>query len=285
MDSSVEKAVFNSCFVVLFSHHMQAVAGRALENFKSHMRVVFAFIVREMATRYGRSPGGYLWAILEPVAYVGMMSVLFGALARAPALGTSFPLFFATGYIAYSMYNGMAGYLSSSVSANKNLLQYPLVAPIDPFVGRAILQGLTSIVVATVILRVAWLTEPHPPAIGWAALIEATGFAWILASGIALTNIVLFQHFKIYEKIFAIVTRPLFLLSGVFYVPEQMPHPLREVLLWNPITQCIVLFREGFYGPTTTDGLDMNYLFWCVLGTAFVGMLTFTMWPIGRIRD
>jgi capsular polysaccharide transport system permease protein len=251
---------------------------------KSHMRVVFAFIVREIATRYGRSPGGYLWAVVEPVAYVGMMSLLFGALARTPALGTSFPLFFATGYIGYSMYNGMAGYLSSSLSANKNLLQYPLVAPIDPFVGRAILQGLTSVVVAAVILWVAWLTEPHPSEINWAALIEATGLAWLLAAGVALTNIVLFERFKLYEKIFAIVTRPLFLLSGVFYVPEQMPHPFQEVLLANPITQCIVLFREGFYGATVTDGFDMSYLFWCVLATLFVGMFTFTMWPVGRLR-
>jgi capsular polysaccharide transport system permease protein len=248
------------------------------------MRVVFAFIIREIASRYGRSPGGYLWAVVEPIAYVGMMSLLFGALARAPALGTSFPLFFATGFIAYSMYNGMVGYLSSSISANKNLLQYPLVAPIDPFVGRAILQGLTSVVVAAVILWGAWLTEPHSPALNWAALIEATAFAWALAAGVALTNIVLFERFKLYEKIFGIVTRPLFLLSGVFYVPNQMPHPFQEVLLANPITQIIVLFREGFYGANVTDGFDMNYLFWCVLVTAFTGMFTFTMWPVGRLR-
>jgi capsular polysaccharide transport system permease protein len=249
-----------------------------------HLRVVFAFIVREMASRYGRSPGGYLWAVVEPVAYVGMMSLLFGSLGRMPALGTSFPLFFATGYIGYNMYNGMVGYLSSAIGSNKSLLQYPLVAPIDPFIGRGILQAATSVVVAIVILWVADLTEPHPHEIKWSALIEATALAWALAAGVALTNVVLFERFKLYEKIFGIITKPLFLLSGVFYVPSQMPHPFKEILLANPITQIIILFREGFYGASVLDGFDMLYLFWWVLPLTFLGLFTFTMWPVGRLR-
>jgi capsular polysaccharide transport system permease protein len=32
------------------------------------MRTIVALIMREMATSYGRSPGGYIWAIAEPVA-------------------------------------------------------------------------------------------------------------------------------------------------------------------------------------------------------------------------
>ena len=30
-------------------------------------RTISALIMREMQTTYGRSPGGYLWAVLEPV--------------------------------------------------------------------------------------------------------------------------------------------------------------------------------------------------------------------------
>ncbi|MDJ0823602.1 MAG: sugar ABC transporter permease, partial [Paracoccaceae bacterium] len=29
-------------------------------------RAVMALMLREMSTSFGRSPGGYLWAILEP---------------------------------------------------------------------------------------------------------------------------------------------------------------------------------------------------------------------------
>ncbi len=61
-------------------------------------------IVREMSTRFGSKPGGYIWALLEPVGYIAMMTVIFGAIAHTPALGTNFILFFATGYLGYQLY-------------------------------------------------------------------------------------------------------------------------------------------------------------------------------------
>lgn len=250
----------------------------------SHLRIVSAFIVREIATRYGRSPGGYIWAFVEPIAYIAMMSVISLAFARLPALGESFPLFFATGYVAYSMYGGMAGYLSSAITANKNLLQYPNVASIDPVIGRAILQSITSILVAIVVLWAARSLERHSHQMLWSVIFEAIISAWMLAGGIALTNIVLFTRFPLYEKVFYIITRPLFMLSGVFFVPSQMPHPFKEILLSNPLAQVVILFREGFYGATVADGADLSYLFWCSSVLLFFGLTIFTIWPVGRLR-
>lgn len=101
--------------------------GTLLNYLITHIRIVSAFVIREIATRYGRSPGGYVWALLEPVAFIGLMSVLIGSIGRMPALGTSFTLFYATGYLAFSMYKGMEGYLVSAVSGNKALMSYPKV--------------------------------------------------------------------------------------------------------------------------------------------------------------
>jgi len=256
-----------------------------LDHFKSHIRIVSAFLLREVATRYGRSPGGYLWAFLEPIAYVSVMSVIFGAFARLPALGESFPLFFATGFLAYNMYSGMASYLTSSVSANKGLLQYPTVSPIDPIVARGVLQAITSLLVAFVILWVTRHGEKHPHSLLWGDIIEAMVAAWALATGVALGNIVLFERFPLYEKLFGIIMRPLFVLSGVFYVPRQMPHPFREFLLANPVTHVVILFREGFYGADIMDGMDFSYLFWFSLILLSSGLFIFTVWPVARRQN
>lgn len=223
-----------------------------------------------------------MWAFLEPIAYVAIMSVIFSAFARLPALGETFPLFFATGFIAYNMYSGMVSYLTSAVSANKGLLQYPIVSPIDPIVARGILQAVTSLLVAFVILWITRLGEKHPHSLLWGDLVEATVFAWILATGVALGNVVLFERFPLYDKLFGIIMRPLFMLSGVFYVPSQMPHPFREFLLANPVTQVVILFREGFYGADIMDGMDLPYLVWFSLILLFVGLFIFTVWPVAR---
>lgn len=72
------------------------------------------------------------------------------------------------------------------------------------------------------------------------------------------------------------------MLSGVFYIPGQLPHPFREVLLANPVTHIIILFREGFYGASVMDGLDLGYLFWFSLIVLFAGLFVFTTWPTAR---
>ena len=40
-----------------------------------------------MGTTYGRSPGGYLWAILEPVAGIALLSTMIGAVVLANRRG------------------------------------------------------------------------------------------------------------------------------------------------------------------------------------------------------
>ena len=87
-----------------------------------HTRIVSALLVREMASRFGNKPGGYLWAFMEPAGYVMLMTVVFGAITHTPAVGNSFALFFATGYIGYLFYHGTLGYISGALSGNKALL-------------------------------------------------------------------------------------------------------------------------------------------------------------------
>ncbi|SMF66043.1 capsular polysaccharide transport system permease protein [Xaviernesmea oryzae] len=252
---------------------------------KLHTRIVSAFIIREIASRYGRSPGGYLWAFLQPIAFIVLMSLIMGSLGRMPALGESFPLFYATGFLSFNLYKGMETYLASAVRANKPLMSYPTVAPIDAVAGRFILEGATSLIVSIVILGGAMVFVRHPVQLQWTHIFEAIALAWTLALGVALMNIVLFFRFPLYEKAFGIVMRPLFLLSGVFYVPGEMPHPAREFLLDNPVTHLIMLFRWGFYGDRAAQGLDIWFLSEFTLGTLFVGMCIFTFWPVGRERE
>ncbi|MEE4238445.1 MAG: ABC transporter permease, partial [Anderseniella sp.] len=80
-----------------------------------HGRVLFALVMREMATRYGRNAGGYIWAVLEPVGTLAILSLVFSAIARKPALGDNFPIFFATGYMAFHFYMDISRAVSASV--------------------------------------------------------------------------------------------------------------------------------------------------------------------------
>ncbi|MCA1494661.1 ABC transporter permease [Ensifer sp. NBAIM29] len=251
---------------------------------EQHLRVTAALIVREMSTRYGSKPGGYLWAVFDPVAHVAMMTIIFQAIARMPALGLSFPLFFASGYLAFTFYQRMSSFMAGTMKANKALFSYPIVSPFDAIVSRFILQLMTDALVAMLILfliiEIGGVSQP----MNYAGMIEAAGAAAVLGLGIGTINIVMFARSALYEQIFGIINRPLFMISGVFFLPENLPEPFRDVILYNPLVHIIMWFRSSIYPEYRADGLDKGYVLEVAL-VCFVLGLTLLTASMRQIRE
>ncbi len=243
---------------------------------KQHIRVSAALIIRETSARYGRKPGGYVWALLDPLAHVAMMTFLFQAIARAPALGTDFALFFATGYLPFAAYQGMSTYMAGAVKANKNLFSYPVVAPVDAIVARYILQLLTSVLVAIIIFAICTPEASHLNSMNPGVLVASFVLATLFGLGVGLINIPMFNNYPLYEQIFTLINRPMFLISSVLFLPDSLPRPFQQVLMWNPLVHVIMWFRTGIYPEYRAGGLDLAYVGISAAGIVMVGFFLFT---------
>ena len=95
------------------------------------IRTIFALMLREMITTYGRSPGGYLWAVLEPAAGIALLSLVFSVGFRSPALGVSFAMFYATGMVPFVFFNDINLKVSRALLFSKPLMAYPTVTFVD----------------------------------------------------------------------------------------------------------------------------------------------------------
>ncbi|MES0809968.1 ABC transporter permease [Roseibium sp. SCPC15] len=226
---------------------------------KRQVNIVLALVIREMTTRYGNKIGGYMWAVLDPVLTIAILTSVFSAIAHTPPLGRSFTLFFATGYAAFYMYRSTADQVCLSVQVNRALLNYPVVKPYDAIVARAFLQVVTLFVVNLMLFCGLWLMVPFQ-SVDLKPILLASLIAIALGAGVGIANIVWFHLSSTYQQIWGIVNRPAFLVSGVFFLPETIPPPFREVLLWNPLVHIIALFRMGFYPTYRASFLDMPYI-------------------------
>lgn len=242
-----------------------------------HIRVTAALMVREMSTRYGGKPGGYLWALLDPVAHVAFMTLLFQVIARAPALGTSFPLFFASGYLPFSFYQSMQGFIAGTINANRALLNYPVVSPFDAVISRYVVQAMTSLLISVLVFTFVISKDQLSLHIDPAMITGACLAASMLGLGVGLTNAALFARSKLYEQIYGVVARPMFLISGVFFLPDSLPHPYSTYLLWNPLVHVVMWFRTGVYREYRAHSLDVTYVLEVVAVFLFVGLLLFTV--------
>jgi capsular polysaccharide transport system permease protein len=131
------------------------------------LRAIVALMLREMSTRFGRTPGGYVWAILEPIGALIVLAVVFSILLRVPSLGNSFLLFYASGYLPYTVYATVAASVQTAIMFSKPLLMYPAVSWLDAILARFVLNFLTGVVIFIIvfvgILQFTEATATLPP--------------------------------------------------------------------------------------------------------------------------
>jgi capsular polysaccharide transport system permease protein len=100
---------------------------------------------------------------------------------------------------------------------------------------------------------------------------EAFALIWLLGVGIGSINAVLGVIVKSWSTIYSMVTRPLYLLSGVFFMVERMPPPFGTYLGYNPVLHAIELCRSGFYPSYGQYTISVSYLALWSFGSIAVG--------------
>lgn len=213
------------------------------------MRVLAALAIRETTARFGRSWGGYLWALAEPVGGIAILAFAFSFVVARPPLGDSFIFFYATGIVPFLMYAAVAQGAMNAISANRNLMAYPAVTALDAILARGALDTLTHTAVAAIVFGalLASIGAPQTPAPAAVAL--ALALAAALGLGVGTLNAVLIGFFPAWRQVWSVINRPLFIASGVLFNLASLPAELRAILWFNPVAHVIAIFRTGFYGP------------------------------------
>ena len=237
------------------------------------MRVIAALLLREMSTRYGKTPGGYIWSIVEPLAAIMVLSVGFALILRTPPLGTSFLLFYASGYVFYSMFNTVSAMVGRSISFSKPLLQYPAVTWVDAVLARFLLNSLTSALVGLILISGILMVSETQAVLDMVPILTTGVLTMLLGLGVGVLNCALSGLFPLWEVIWSVITRPLFLASGVFYLYEDMPQLAREILWYNPLLHMLGEARSGFYPMYMADYVSNLYVLSVALVTLVMGLV------------
>lgn len=236
------------------------------------LRSIGALILREMATTNGRSAGGYLWAIAEPVGGIALLTIIFSMGFRSPPIGTNFAIFYATGFLPFSIFMAMSGRISRSIMNSKALLAYPAVTFMDALIARTIFNAITQILVcyilfSGILLLMETRTDPQFEGIALATLM-----AFAFGIGVGVINCFLFATFPSWENIWSILTRPLFLLSCIFFMFDDMPAVAQKYLWYNPLVHVVGQMRKSFYPSYIGDYVSPIYVFAVSLTLIAIGI-------------
>jgi capsular polysaccharide transport system permease protein len=231
---------------------------------KSHLtvvpRVIIALILREMSSTYGRKPGGYVWAVLEPLATISIMALAFGVFLHSPSLGTNFFLFYATGVLTLNFFRDISGKISLAIAYNRPLLTYPRVALLDSLIARGILSFMTQFMVSVIVLTGIYAMMDVNEHINFGPVLAGLGLGALLGAGMGTLNAFVMIRFPVWTNLWAIVSRPLAFVSGLFYIYEDLPPIAQSVLWFNPLIHVTGLVRQGVYATYHPGYISVPYV-------------------------
>jgi capsular polysaccharide transport system permease protein len=248
---------------------MRSVRGGFIQ-----LQVIHALILRETRTRFGANQLGYLWAVVEPMLWIGTFIGLFTVSHRTVPAGMDLVGFLGTGVLTYELFSKNVGRLGEAVNGNRPLLFYPLVQPIDLALARAALETATLSTVFALVMLAAAFFDPNfsgiedPLAVLIGLFLTAS-----LGASMGLVFCMLSVFSNTVDRLRGPLMRPLFWTSGLFFTAADAPPEARELLLYNPVLHAVEMVRDGWFVSYSAPYTSVGYIGGWILGLALCGLL------------
>lgn len=223
-------------------------------------RVIYALLMREVLTRYGRHNIGFLWLFVEPMLFTTGVTVLW-TLAKS-AHGSSLPIvaFALTGYSSVLLWRNMPSRCIGAIEPNLALMYHRNVRVIDVFLARLLLEAggatISFITLSLFYIYIGWL---HPPE----DLLMVVG-GWLLIAwfGAALAMLLgaLSERSELVDRLWHPTAYLLFPLSGAAFMVDALPAAAQKYVLYIPMVSGVELIRDGYFGDHIRTHYDVPYL-------------------------
>lgn len=223
-------------------------------------RVIWALLLREVMTRFGRHNIGFLWLFVEPMLFTLGVTAIWTAMDATH--GSSLPIvaFAITGYSSVLLWRNMPARCIGSLAPNLSLLYHRNVRPIDIYLSRLLLEAsgatMSFVFLTLFFVFIGWLEWPEDILKVFAAWVL---IAWF-GSGLAILLGALSERSETIEKLWHPTSYLLFPLSGAAFLVDALPKAAQDFVLWLPMVNGVEYLREGFFGSQMTAHYDLGYM-------------------------
>ncbi|PZS28189.1 MAG: ABC transporter [Pseudonocardiales bacterium] len=247
--------------------------------------LVWNFAQRDLKSRFKGTAIGWAWSLLLPLASLFIYTLVAHYIFRAKPANFgdgrkgNFAVWLFVGLTAWSFFANAVNVSISALLGTGVLLQkiyFPSFAPVLGAVIGVIIQSSIELGVVLGVLcffsniGFTWLLLPV-----WIALF--VGFTAAASLLFAIGNI----YFRDLAHIISVILQLLFYATPVLYQDNLITDPfLHKVILSNPLTEFVLLFRDLVYGLTPGRlVIWVGALTWTVVA---LGLATFVFHRYGR---
>jgi ABC-type polysaccharide/polyol phosphate export permease len=240
------------------SDHPEAFSFRSSARIQSD--VIWALVLREVITRYGRHNIGFLWLFVEPMMFTLGVTALWTLAGLQHGSDLPITAFALTGYSAVLLWRNMPGRCVGALAPNSVLMYHHNVKVMDIFLSRLLLEAagatISFAILGIIFILIDWVPWPED-------LFKVT-VGWLLTAWFGASLAVLLgawsEQSEMVEKIWHPTAYLLFPMSGAAFMVDTLPPQAQEVVLWLPMVHGTEMVRDGFFGSKINAHYDAGFM-------------------------
>lgn len=242
------------------SFSLRALAANVTDL--THYRdLLYTLTLHRINVRYKQSLLGWAWALIQPLALMGIYTVIFSLVARIPTNGTPYSVFVYAAllpwtFFATSITNSAGGFLAHTQLITKVYfpreiipITYVFAALFDLLIAAAVLAGM-----------MAWYRMPLTFHVVFAIPVIAADL--LLATGLSILLAALQVRFRDVGLAIPLLTQVWMFATPVVYPLSAVPARFRSLYILNPMVGVVENFRR-----TVIEGVgpDLQSFWYSVL--------------------
>jgi ABC-2 type transport system permease protein len=231
-------------------------AGAATRGMAYYLRVLRVVGAIQFKSKYTGAALGYVWSLIKPLSYFGVLWLVFAFLLRTANQTHDFAIYLLIGILLYTFFTDSIGVMLRSIVEGGSVLRRlafpPILVPLSASVGISItfFINISAIVVFVGIQRVA-------PRIEWLLIPPLLAELYLLCIGLGLLLAALYVRFRDIGQIWELATQLLFFASAIFFPIGIVPPWAQKIAFLNPFLQVMQDARHAVLGPSGPNDLTV----------------------------
>jgi ABC-2 type transport system permease protein len=221
--------------------------ARATSGAAYYLRVLRVVGAIDFKAKYAGAVLGYVWSLAKPLAYFGVLWLVFAHLLRTANQTENFTLFLLIGILLFTFFADTVNVMLTSIVDEGEILRRlafpPVLIPLSASVGICItfFVNMFVVVVFIAIQRVA-------PRLEWLVIPLLLAELYIFCVGIGLLVAALYVRFRDVGQLWEVVSQLLFFACAIFYPIGILPLWAQKIAFLNPLVQIIQDARHAILG-------------------------------------
>jgi ABC-2 type transport system permease protein len=226
-----------------------------------YRELIWALAMKELKIRYKRSVLGFLWALLNPMLLMLVLTVVFSTIMPMKVPLGHYAIFLLSVLLPWTFFSQTLTYAAESIVGNGDLIKKVKVAKLV-FPVAALISNMINLLLSLIPLVLIALVMRHPFTLKWFYLPIPLLSLAVFTLGVSFFFAAVNVYYRDIAHILQILLQVLFYLTPIIYSLDFFPARYRVFFKLNPLQYFLNGFRLSvYYGLLPTwESIAISFL-------------------------